>query len=229
MTGKEGFDGTGEVQINPHMAHHPILWTFRRCPYAMRARLALASSGIKVELREVRLKDKPQAFLQTSASGTVPALRLPDQVLDESLDIMIWALEQNDPRRLLDMPQVGWDLIAENDGPFKVALDHTKYATRYPDVDETVERRKAASYLVSLDERLAGQSWLFGNRPALADLALLPFVRQFAHIDREWFDAQEWSNLIAWLDRFLASGAFMLIMNKYSPWAEGDAPVWFSG
>lgn len=195
----------------------------------MRARLALLSSGVKVELREIRLKDKPQAFLQTSASATVPALRLPDRVLDESLDIMIWALEQNDPQQLLDMPQQGWNLIAQNDGSFKTALDHTKYASRYPDVDHETERNKAASYLVNLDERLVGQSWLFGGRPTLADLALLPFVRQFAHIDREWFDAQEWPNLIAWLDRFLASEAFLQIMKKYSTWAEEDAPLWFGG
>lgn len=195
----------------------------------MRARLALVSSGVKVELREILLRDKPQAFLQTSATGTVPALRLADRVLDESLDIMIWALEQNDPQRLLDMPQEGWDLIKENDGPFKAALDHTKYATRYPEVDHEKERRKAASYLVSLDEQLNGRSWLFGRRPSLADLALLPFVRQFAHIDRQWFDTQEWPSLIAWLDRFLASETFSHVMNKYSPWAEGDAPLWFSG
>ncbi|MEX0302729.1 MAG: glutathione S-transferase [Leisingera sp.] len=211
------------------MASLPILWTFRRCPYAMRARLALVSAGVIVELREIRLRDKPQAFLQTSASGTVPALCLPDRVLDESLDIMVWALKQKDPQQLLDMPQEGWKLIKTNDGPFKTALDHTKYATRYPDLNETEERKKAAGYLVSLNERLDGQSWLFGDRPTLADLALLPFVRQFAHIDREWFDAQEWPNLIAWLDRFLESEAFMQVMNKYLPWSEGDAPLWFRG
>lgn len=189
----------------------------------------MASSGVKVELREIRLKDKPQAFLQTSASGTVPALLLQDRVFDESLDIMIWALEQNDPQRLLDMPQEGWDLITENDGPFKDALDHTKYATRYPEFDHAAERRKAKSFLVKLEERLTGQTWLFGNRPTVADLALLPFVRQFAHIDREWFDAQDWPNLIAWLDRFLASEAFVHVMFKHSPWEDGDTPLWFSG
>ena len=152
------------------MAHHPIFWTFRRCPYAIRARLALLSSGVRVELREILLRDKPAAFLQTSPSGTVPAIRLPNQVLDESLEIMIWALQQNDPQRLLDMPQAGWDLIEVNDGPFKAALDHTKYATRYPDLDPKVERKKAASYLLNLDERLAGRSWLFGSRPTIADL-----------------------------------------------------------
>ncbi|UWR03683.1 glutathione S-transferase [Ruegeria conchae] len=210
------------------MAHHPIFWTFRRCPYAIRARLALLSSGVRVELREILLRDKPATFLQTSPSGTVPALRLPDRVLDESLEIMIWALQQNDPQRLLEMPQAGWHLIEVNDGPFKATLDHTKYATRYPDLDPKVERNKAASYLHNLDERLAGRSWLFGSRPTIADLALLPFVRQFAHIDRMWFDGQEWLNLTSWLNRFLECEAFLQVMNKYSPWSEGDAPTWFN-
>ncbi|CAD0184896.1 hypothetical protein RUESEDTHA_01779 [Ruegeria sp. THAF57] len=211
------------------MADHPILWTFRRCPYAIRARLALASSGVTVELREILLRDKPAAFLQTSPSGTVPSLRLTDKVLDESLEIMIWALKHSDPQRLLEMPQVGWDLITVNDGPFKDALDHTKYATRFPDLDVQEERRKASGYLLDLNEQLVGRTWLFGDRPTLADLALLPFVRQFAHIDRAWFDAQEWPNLVAWLDRFLDSAVFSLVMHKRTPWSEGDAPVLFNG
>ncbi len=209
------------------MTQHPILWSFRRCPYAMRARLAIMSAGVTVELREILLRDKPQAFLQTSVSGTVPALRAEDQILDESLDIMIWALKQNDPQQLLKMPEEGWDLIATNDGPFKAALDHTKYATRYPELDVKAERAKAASYLLSLNDQLKGRQWLFGDRPTLADLALLPFVRQFAHIDRAWFDAQAWPGLIAWLDRFLESEIFARIMNKYTPWSEGDAEIWF--
>jgi len=134
--------------------HQPILWTFRRCPYAIRARLAIASAGINVELREIQLKNKPQPFLKTSASATVPALRIGDQVLDESLDIMVWALKQNDPERLLQMPASGWGLISINDGPFKSALDHTKYAVRYPDLDKSAERNKAAETLLKLDQQL---------------------------------------------------------------------------
>lgn len=209
------------------MTSHPILWSFRRCPYAIRARLALASSGLRVELREILLRDKPQAFLDTSASATVPALRAGDDILDESLDIMVWALTRNDPQGLLDMPQVGWDLISDNDGPFKDALDHTKYAVRYPDHDAEVERETAARYLRVLDARLIGQDWLFGARATLADLAILPFVRQFANIDRAWFDAQDWPHLIVWLDRFLESEAFAHVMGKYPPWTSGQAPVWF--
>lgn len=211
------------------MSDLPILWSFRRCPYAMRARLAIMLAGPQVELREIVLRDKPQAFLDTSSSGTVPALRLSDQVLDESLDIMIWALEQSDPHGLLDMPQEGWDLIAANDGPFKAALDHTKYTTRYPELDHAAEREKAVTHLCGLDARLASQGWLMGDRATLADYAILPFVRQFAFIDKAWFDAQDWPQLHAWLDRFLDSDLFASIMSKYTPWAEGDAPLAFGG
>lgn len=209
------------------MSKPPILWTFRRCPYAIRARLAVASAGIEVELREIQLKNKPKPFLETSASATVPAFRIGDQVIDESLDIMVWALRRNDPERLLDMPQPGWGLIAANDGPFKRALDHTKYAVRYPDLNADDERTKAAAYLIELDGRLRNHAWLFGERPTLSDLAILPFVRQFANTDRDWFDRQPWPSLIAWLDRFLASNAFASVMMKYEPWSEGSAPVWF--
>ncbi|MEO9682351.1 MAG: glutathione S-transferase [Tateyamaria sp.] len=207
----------------------PVLWTFRRCPYAMRARLAIASAGVKVELREILLRDKPQAFLETSASATVPALRLDNRVVDESKDIMIWALEQSDPHQLLDMPDEGWALIDTNDGPFKAALDHTKYASRFPDIDTETERHKAAAFLMGLDGRLKRQTSLFGARPTIADLAILPFVRQFANIDREWFDAQPWPNLIAWLDGFLQSEDLSHVMTKYPPWSDGDLPVWFGG
>lgn len=209
------------------MPYHPIFWTFRRCPYAMRARLALNLSAVVVELREILLRDKPQAFLDTSPSATVPALRAKDLVLDESLEIMLWALEQNDPQRLLDMPKEGWDLIAENDGPFKTALDYTKYASRFPQMDANVERNKAAAFLIDLDKRLHGQCFIFGDHARIADFAILPFVRQFANTDRSWFDAQDWPDLIAWLNRFTDSSAFAQIMHKYRPWVEGDAPIWF--
>ncbi len=209
------------------MSQPPILWTFRRCPYAMRARLAVASAGVKVELREILLRDKPQAFLETSPSATVPALQLEGRVVDESKDIMIWALEQSDPHQLLDMPKDGWDLIDTNDGPFKSALDHTKYASRFPDVDTAAERSKAAAFLMQLDKTLKKQTFLFGKNTTIADLAILPFVRQFANIDREWFDAQDWPDLIAWLDRFLQGEALSHVMTKYTPWSIGDPPVWF--
>jgi glutathione S-transferase len=221
------------------MLAHPILWTFRRCPYAMRARLALSSARVTVELREILLKKKPQAFLETSPSASVPSLWVPglwlpgveepQQVIDESIDIMVWALEQNDPEQLLNMPSEGSSLIDTNDGPFKIALDHTKYASRFPDVDAEAERHKAAGFLVDLDQRLKGQAALFGDRPTLADQAILPFVRQFANADRDWFDAQDWPDLSGWLNGFTQGDAFARIMIKYALWQDGDAPVWFGG
>jgi len=209
------------------MSDPPILWSFRRCPYAMRARLAVASAGVAVELREILLKDKPQAFLETSPSSTVPALRLPDRVIDESLDIMVWALERSDPQGLLDMPDEGWALIAENDGPFKTALDHTKYAVRFPELDAEEERSKAVNFLNGLNERLSGGAFLCGDRETIADLAIAPFVRQFANTDMNWFAAQPWPDLIGWLSRFTEGKAFANVMMKYQLWREGDAPVWF--
>lgn len=209
------------------MTARPIFWSFRRCPYAMRARLAVHSSGIDVELREILLKDKPTAFLETSESGTVPALKTADTVIDESLDIMTWTLERSDPEGWLDMPAEGHDLISECDGPFKSALDHTKYAVRFPELDESKERRKASNFLYKLNARLTETHHLFGDTPTLADMAILPFARQFANTDRQWFDAQDWPHLIQWLDRFLDSTEFAAIMKKYPPWVPGQEPVPF--
>lgn len=205
----------------------PILYSFRRCPYAMRARLGLASAEIAVDLREVVLRDKPAAFLKTSPSGTVPCLKTGETVIDESLDIMLWALAKNDPEALLDMPDEGHTLIAATDSSFKTALDRYKYHTRYDDADREEERAKAASHLERLNTHLAGQDWLFGPTPRLADLAILPFIRQFAMTDKTWFDAQDWPNLQRWLETFLASPRFAVIMTKYPQWHEGDAPTRF--
>jgi len=193
----------------------PILYAFRRCPYAMRARLALYVSQAAVELREIRLRDKPQAFLDVSPSATVPCLVTEDRVLDESLDIMIWALERNDPERWLDMPQAGFDLIQHCDGPFKQALDRTKYAVRYPDSDPVEARTDACTFIDQLEAGMT--EWIF-DRPSLADFAILPFIRQFAMIDRDWFEAQEWPRVQAWLARELGSDRFAAIMVKYDPW-----------
>jgi glutathione S-transferase len=204
----------------------PILYSFRRCPYAMRARLALQVAGIEVELREVVLRNKPQAFLDVSPSATVPCLVTEDDVIDESLDVMVWALQHNDPDGWLTMPDEGQAWIKRADGPFKKALDRTKYQTRYPGTDPHEERSKAASFLGDLNAQI--DDWLF-DRESLADNAILPFVRQFAFIDKGWFDAQPWPKLQAWLERFLASPGFEAMMLKYPAWQEGDAPVLFPG
>ncbi|WP_081285352.1 glutathione S-transferase [Tritonibacter mobilis] len=205
----------------------PILWSFRRCPYAMRARMAVLSAGLEVELREIKLKNKPQAFLAASPSATVPNLQAGDLNFDESLDIMRWALDQCDPHGLLSMPSIGETLIAQNDGPFKTALDHTKYATRYPDLDPQSERAQASDFIHSLETRLATHPFLTSDGPTLADIAIFPFVRQFAHIDRAWFDAQPWSNVISWLDGFLQHADFQTAMAKITVWEEGARPYLF--
>lgn len=205
------------------MSDLPILWSFRRCPYAIRARLAVRASGVPVQLREILLRNKPVAFLAASASGTVPCLEA-EQTLDESRDIMVWALQQSDPR--------GWlcnahDLIDQCDGPFKTALDHTKYAVRFPDRDAHADRAKAAAILTEWDGILARHPFLSGTQFGLADAALLPFVRQFAFTDKAWFDAQDWPALHPWLASFLASDDFANVMTKYPPWQAGDAPTPF--
>lgn len=199
----------------------PVLYSFRRCPYAMRARLALASAGVEVALREIVLRAKPAAFLDTSPSGTVPCLKVADTVIDESLDVMIWALGRQDPEGWRNMPDSGWDWIERADGPFKHALDRTKYATRYPDQNAGEQRVAASVFLTDLDAQIG--DWIF-DRPTLADYAILPFVRQFAFIDKAWFDAQPWPNLQRWLERFLVSDRFQAIMTKYPAW-EPDTPV----
>lgn len=202
----------------------PILYSFRRCPYAMRARIALRQAGMRVELREIVLRDKPQAFLDVSPSASVPCL-VGEKVLDESLDIMHWALEQNDPDGWLDMPEDWRGWVERNDGPFKQALDRTKYETRYPGTDPHEQRKLACVYLADLDQQLQ-KGWLFG-KPTLADYAILPFVRQFAFIDKDWFDQQAWPNLQSWLEEFLISDHFTGMMEKYAQWHEGDDPVYF--
>ncbi|GAA6180850.1 glutathione S-transferase [Shimia sp. NS0008-38b] len=207
----------------------PILYSFRRCPYAIRARLAVAASGVAVELREILLRDKAPAFLATSPSGTVPCLQAADVVIDESLDVMIWALRQHDPLGWLDMPEVGMGLIEACDGPFKSALDRTKYDTRYPECDAEEQRALAMGFLNRLDQQIGDKTGLFDDAPRLADMAILPFVRQFAFIDKPRFDAEAGPNVARWLESFLASETFAAIMPKLAMWREGDTPLIFAG
>ena len=198
----------------------------------MRARLALASAQLRCQLREVVLRDKPQALLEASPKGTVPVLVLPDgTVIDESLDIMLWALKQRDPDLWLVPEQGSQDqmlaLIAENDGPFKGHLDRYKYPVRYDLATGLDDRDAAALWLQTLDQRLAFSPYLFGNRPALADMAIAPFVRQYAHTDREWFRTRDWPALCRWLDTFLDSLLFQRIMQKHVRWTPDQTPVVF--
>ncbi len=200
----------------------PILYSFRRCPYAMRARLAVTSSGVRVELREILLRDKPPAFLAASPSGTVPCLVWDAGVVDESLDVMRWALRQADPERWLEMPEAGWSWIRRADGPFKAALDRVKYASRHPAAEVEAGRAVAIGFFTDLEAQLG--EWIF-DHASLADFAILPFVRQYVFIDKAWFDAQPWPKLQGWLARFLASERFGAVMVKHPVWAEGDPPL----
>lgn len=193
----------------------------------MRARMALAVSGQAIELREVELKNRPDELYAASAKGTVPVLVLPDgQVIDESLEIMHWALAKNDALTWLpgsEAMQTACDaLLVRNDGAFKHHLDRYKYATRYADAAADEHRQMGAAILRDLDARLRQHAFLLGESFTLADAAIAPFVRQFALADRVWFDEQDWSALRAWLDKFTASDRFLAIMQKYPVWQAGD-------
>ncbi|MGN8120861.1 glutathione S-transferase [Pseudomonas sp. 22082] len=191
------------------------LYSFRRCPYAMRARMALRYSGVPVEIVEVSLKAKPAQMLAISPKGTVPVLDADGQVIDESLEIMHWALAQNDPDNwLLGGDSRIAELIEANDQVFKVHLNRYKYAERYPEQPMEVYRAEGALFLQRLDELLEGRDYLLTAHPSLADIALLPFVRQFAHVDRDWFAQTPYVRLQAWLQRFLESELFTGIMKK---------------
>lgn len=216
----------------------PILYSFRRCPYAMRARMALWAAGIAVELREVKLADKPPELSEASAKATVPVLVLPGgEVVDESIAVMRWALAQNDPEGWLSQDGFAKDgaaLIERNDGPFKHHLDRYKYPVRYPDEnggDESAfrlhHRAGGLAVLEQIDEQLRGGGNLLSMRASLADFALFPFVRQFANTDRAWFDALDMPDLQRWLDAHLASDIFKAIMPKFAPWKAGDEAIEF--
>ncbi|WP_222833090.1 glutathione S-transferase [Pseudomonas sp. SC3(2021)] len=191
------------------------LYSFRRCPYAMRARMALRYCGVPVEIVEVSLKAKPAEMLAISPKGTVPVLDAGGQVIDESLEIMRWALAQHDPQGWLlgGDPRIA-ELIEANDQVFKVHLNRYKYAERYPEQPMEVYRAEGALFLQRLDELLTDREYLLADHASLADIALLPFVRQFAHVDREWFAQTPYVRLQAWLQRFLESDLFTSIMKK---------------
>lgn len=204
------------------MADPPILYSFRRCPYAMRARMALLASGTACEIREVALGAKPEALRAASPKATVPVLVLADgTVIDESLDIMRWALAWADPELWL-----GGDdgaLIAANDGAFKFHLDRYKYPERHGS-DPIAHRAAALEILAGLEPRLSAHANLCRDARSLTDIAIMPFVRQFARTDPDWFDAQPLPALQAWLARHLASPLFEAAMARHQRWQAGDAP-----
>ena len=215
------------------MSTLPVLYSFRRCPYAMRARMAIRYAGLSTELREVVLSDKPASMLLYSPKGTVPVLVLPDgKVIDESIDIIHWALSVNDPDQWLtgcSEAQLLWlnQLVEENDYSFKLSLDKYKYAERFPEQSATVYRAEGDKFLIRLEEMLQANTFLAGDNMTVADVAVFPFVRQFAHVDKDWFYQTKYLKLQQWLDLILDMALFKEVMKKYKPWKEGAEIIMF--
>ena len=192
----------------------PILYSFRRCPYAMRARLAIADAGQSVALREVVLRDKPAEMLAVSPKGTVPVMVMPDGVvIEQSFEIMEWAYEESLDEKLLA-------LVARNDGPFKQALDRYKYADRYPEFSQQHYREQGEEFLAELEGLLSPN--LSGADMGFVDYAIVPFVRQFAGVDEDWFASAPYPRVRDWLTRFVNSELFETVMGKYPQWLAGD-------
>ena len=205
----------------------PILYSFRRCPYAMRARLAILISEVEVEMREVILSNKPKELLDCSPKATVPVLQLADKtVIDESLDIMFWALNQFDPENWLVVNDVDKletkKLIDVNDSEFKQYLDKYKYASRFPEMKMEAYRKQGENFINELEGRLNKTKFLIGESVSLADIAIFPFVRQFAYVDIEWFDSTKYTKLQIWLRTFLNSSLFESIMKKHPVWVRKE-------
>ena len=205
------------------MSDLPILYSFRRCPYAMRARMALAASGAEVMLREVLLKDKPAELLAASPKATVPVLVLSDgRVIEESLDVMQWALEYRDPLNWLEGEALDSDWISACDGDFKHWLDRYKYAERYPEHSAEHYRQNAEAFIQRLEDRLSVSDWVGSDAANAVDVALFPFIRQFAGVDPSWWQQAPYPNVRQWLENWLNSALFSAIMVKYPRWESGQ-------
>ena len=211
----------------------PVLYSFRRCPYAMRARLAIANSHIAVELREIVLRNRPKQLTDISPKATVPVLvTADDAVIDESLDIMRWGLDQHDPDNWYNaltqsLQQLSLQLIANNDSEFKYYLDRYKYADRYPEYTQDYYRQQAEKTLAMLEQQLQHNGCLICSHLTLADMAILPFIRQFAFADKAWVDQSPYPLIRVWLDQFIESELFLAIMGIYSAWQLGDETTVF--
>lgn len=210
------------------------LYSFRRCPYAMRARLGIVFAELQVELREIVLKNKPAQMLAISPKGTVPVLELVEtdgssrRVIEESRDILQWALEQHDPQAVLDVePASAQALIEQNDNEFKHWLDRYKYSDRYPELSQLEYRERGEVFLQVLETLLAKHRYLLGDTISSADIGIMPFVRQFAHVDQEVFYQLPYPHLQQWLRDWLQHPAFQQVMVKLPAWQEGDPLVVF--
>jgi len=212
----------------------PILYSFRRCPYAMRARLSLLIAGIDVELREVALRNKPEEMLALSPKATVPVLELTDgTVLEESIDIMRWAWQEVDDDSGVQYVSNAEiknliEPLEQGQGSFKIFLDKYKYADRHPEKTAEDYRREAESYLITLASQLGDKEYLFGSMWSFADIAIAPFIRQFARVDQNWFNQSNHQVVRKWLNRILESNEFQYCMKKVKPWYADSKSVVFS-
>lgn len=206
---------------------HPLLYSFRRCPYAMRARIAIYQSAQIFELREVVLKNKPAEMLQLSPKGTVPVAVIESFVIDESLELMLWVLATNDPDSWLRHLDSSLELVFANDFEFKHWLDRYKYHVGYPEYSQLYYRNRASEFLQQLEACLSSRSFLIDDQPRLADAAIFPFVRQFAFVDKPWFDESEFDRTKIWLDNWLSGEGFQMCMQKVDAWKSGDNGIVF--
>jgi glutathione S-transferase len=212
---------------------HPVLYSLQNCPYAMRARMGLLLAQQPVMLRAIVMKNKPAEMLAASPKGTVPVLVLTDEsVIDESLDIMLWALRQNDPSNLLysENPSAFpamLTLINSSDNKFTNALSKYKHAVRYHETSEVYYRRQCEIFIIELEQRLAAHDYLMGMTPSLADYAILPFIRQFARVDRQWYLQAPYPHLRRWLNAHLQSQPFSQAMTNYPLWLESQEECLF--
>jgi glutathione S-transferase len=208
----------------------PVLYSFRRCPYAIRARMTLLYTAQQVELREVFLGNKPAQMLHASAKGTVPVLVFPDgTVLQESVDVMHWALRIQDPDnwwREESAAEIN-SLLEQNDFDFKQQLDRYKYWQRYPEHPQQYYREKAEEFLRLLEQKLQTNAYLLNENVSFADVAIFPFIRQFAFADKPWFEQAPYPRLQHWLQSFLDSDLFKGVMKKSPAWHLNDAPLLF--
>ena len=200
----------------------PILYSYRRCPYAMRARMALQYSGIKVEHREIELRKKPQSMLLASPKGTVPILIVDDLILDQSLEIIHWALQKSDPDNWGEIDKVAAQIwIEKNDGPFKALLDQYKYPNRHPNLNQNDVLNAAIELMLQpMDDALKSSQFLLGNKQSWLDAAIFPFIRQFSMVNLERFDQLPLPALKKWLAQYLQSELFNAVMYKYPTWKD---------
>ena len=211
----------------------PILYSFRRCPYAIRARMALAYAGLSYELREVSLKNKPREMLDISPKGTTPVMQIFSGqdfiVLEESLDIMNWAIQQNDPLNWRDLPDksvaIAKQLINTNDREFKQSLDRYKYPNRFPENSQEFYRQQAEEFLQVLELQLQQNNFLICDRQTLADIAIFPFVRQLAYVDIDWFNSSPYPKLQQWLKWHETSTMFEFVMQKFPVWTPAQTAI----